>query len=850
MPASNIKLPVGKPKGKGKGSKDVKKERVNPRLVKRQAFEKQLEELEKEVAEFEGNPATFKELPLTTETAKGLQASHFTALTSIQQKALPLALKGRDVLGAAKTGSGKTLAFLIPVLEILFRKRWTSLDGLGALIISPTRELAVQIFEVLRQIGRYHTFSAGLVIGGKNVQEEKERLARMNILVCTPGRMVQHMSETSGFDTDNLQILVLDEADRCLEMGFKAAIDAIVENLPKDRQTLLFSATQTQSLSDLARLSLKDPEYVGVHDKAVAATPTTLQQYYITTPLPEKLDVLYSFLRSHLTHKILVFFSSCKQVRFVYETFRKLHIGIPLLHLHGKQKQTARNEITGRFSEATKTCLFATDIVARGLDFPAVDWVIQVDCPEDASTYIHRVGRTARMNKDGSAVLFLCPNEAPGFLKRLEAKKIPIVETKVTEKKKQSIKNHLQAICFKDPTIKYLGQKAFVSYTKSIFIQKDKTTFDYDQLPLDEFALSLGLPGTPNVVIKRSNAGNKDIKDLKNRSRKLMKEVENAASSSDEASGDEDGEEKKKKEKKKPEVRTKYDRMFERKNQTVLAEHYNKLIVKNTAEEDDEEGDFLSVKRILAPQDIAEEADKHSGVGAAKAAGLKTLVIPGAAPLIIDSKRREKLLTHKKELLKHKPKGQKLLFDDDGVAHPAYEMHNLESFRKDGDAEEQRRKFVEVEREVVGREDEVDRKVAKDKRREKREKRKERERVEREGGVVSASAGYGAGEDDDDDDEGVEAGMGGLKLIPFVDYGNGDESDDGRDGTATPPPQEKKRKWFQKGNSSDEDEDENVHQSRKKALKKRSGSNKVVEIGDEPPQALGDLEKLAEQLLW
>ncbi len=137
----------------------------------------------------------FSDLPLSITTTSGLEASHFKTLTDIQAKALPLALKGRDILGAAKTGSGKTLSFLIPVLENLYRQKWTELDGLGALVISPTRELAIQIFEVLRKIGRYHTFSAGLVIGGRSLQEERERLGRMNILVCTPGRMLQHMDQ-------------------------------------------------------------------------------------------------------------------------------------------------------------------------------------------------------------------------------------------------------------------------------------------------------------------------------------------------------------------------------------------------------------------------------------------------------------------------------------------------------------------------------------------------------------------------------------------------------------------------------------------------------------------------------
>ena len=422
--------------------------------------------------------SSFLDLPLSEPTKSGLKASHFQVPTDVQAKAIPLGLKGSDILGAARTGSGKTLAFLIPVLEKLYRARWTEFDGLGALIISPTRELAVQIFEVLRKIGRYHSFSAGLVIGGKNLKEEAERLVRMNILVCTPGRMLQHLDQTAGFDADNLQILVLDEADRIMDMGFQSAVDALVEHLPKTRQTLMFSATQSKKVSDLARLSLKEPEYVSVHEAATTATPATLQQHYIVTPLPDKLDTLYGFIKSNLKSKILVFLSSGKQVRFVYESFRHLQPGIPLLHLHGRQKQVARLEITNRFAGAKTSCLFATDVVARGIDFPAVDWVIQADCPEDVDTYIHRVGRTARYQSNGRAVLFLDPSEEKGMVRKLEQKKIPIAKVHVKEKKKRNTKDQLQNMCFQNPDLKYLGQKAFISYTRAIHLQKDKEIFN------------------------------------------------------------------------------------------------------------------------------------------------------------------------------------------------------------------------------------------------------------------------------------------------------------------------------------------------------------------------------------
>ena len=166
----------------------------------------------------------------------------------------------------AKTGSGKTLAFLIPLLEKLYRESWALQDGLGALIITPTRELALQIFQVLRTIGKRHNLSAGLITGGKKeFAEEQQRVVRMNVLVATPGRLLQQLEQAPGFDASSLQALVLDEADRILDMGFRDQLNAILAYLPVHRQTMLFSATQTKSVKDLARLSMKDAEYISVH---------------------------------------------------------------------------------------------------------------------------------------------------------------------------------------------------------------------------------------------------------------------------------------------------------------------------------------------------------------------------------------------------------------------------------------------------------------------------------------------------------------------------------------------------------------------------------------------------------
>uniref|UniRef100_A0A9J7WZ94 ATP-dependent RNA helicase n=1 Tax=Cyprinus carpio carpio TaxID=630221 RepID=A0A9J7WZ94_CYPCA len=385
-------------KWKRKYNKTKKRVKQVQKTTKKRDYEVERETIQKLVNKYsEINPkeaVKFSDFPLSKKTLKGLHEGQYRQPTEIQRQTIGFALQGRDVLGAAKTGSGKTLAFLIPVLECLYREQWTAMDGLGALIISPTRELAYQTFEVLRKVGKNHEFSAGLVIGGKDLKDESEKIHRTNIIICTPGRLLQHMDETATFHASDLHMLVLDEADRILDMGFADTLNAIIENLPKTRQTLLFSATQTKSVKDLARLSLKNPEYVWVHEQAKFSTPATLEQNYVVCELHQKVNMLFSFLRSHLKKKIIVFFACCKEVQYLFRVFCRLRPGISVLALHGKQQQMKRVEVYNDFVRKTSAVLFATDIAARGLDFPAVNWVLQFDCPEDANTYIHRVGRT------------------------------------------------------------------------------------------------------------------------------------------------------------------------------------------------------------------------------------------------------------------------------------------------------------------------------------------------------------------------------------------------------------------------------------------------------------------------
>ncbi|EXJ84637.1 hypothetical protein A1O3_05307 [Capronia epimyces CBS 606.96] len=870
------------PPGRRRGAQGPKRTYQRPRILKRKREEEDVEALSKRVADLDPKSATppdlFTDLPLSAATQDGLAASHFKTLTTIQSRTIPLALQGSDILGAAKTGSGKTLAFLVPVLENLYRKRWTGYDGLGALILSPTRELAIQIFDVLRKVGRNHSFSAGLVIGGKSLQEERDRLGRMNILVATPGRMLQHMDQTAELDIGNLQILVLDEADRIMDMGFKATIDALVEHLPRERQTLMFSATQTKRVSDLARLSLSEPEFVSVHETAESATPSTLQQNYIVTPLPEKLDVLWSFIRSNVKKKILVFMSSGKQVRFVYEAFRHLQPGIPLLHLHGRQKQTVRLEITTKFSNSQHVCLFSTDVTARGLDFPSVDWVVQLDCPEDADTYIHRVGRTARYERDGRAVLFLDPSEEEGMLNALQKKKVTPEKINVRQKKmQQTIRTQLQNMCFKDPELKYLGQKAFVSYVRSVHIQKDKETFDLKKLDLEAFAASLGLPGAPRVKFIKGE----DAKARKNAPRQLMAALEGESSDDDDDSDEGDRANRKPRT---GEVRTKYDRMFERRNQDVLSEHYTKLIEDDDDDDDDpqtngaagaaagvdedNDAEFLSVKRRFDAGDSAldQQSTRHrhasSSAGTdsssesepeadgeissarrgsssqpAREGGVKTLRLsdnPAAEPLVIDSHRREKLLKSRKKLLKFKGRATHLTFDSDSDTPKDRKAYVDESTFGPEAAEAEKRAFLERERERAREMDEVDKEIVRAKRREKKEKRKERER--RELGL-------------DADGQDSEIGRA-VQLVPYDDDQDSRHGDDvvEHDEPELEPRPKRQRKWFEDAASSDEDENENAQKAQGRKKKGRR-AGRDTRLGAEQPQTLEDLEALASGLL-
>lgn len=396
-------------------------------------------------------PKKFKELQLSEKTMKAIDAMPYETMTEIQQRAIPPLLAGRDVLGAAKTGSGKTLAFLIPAIEMLHSLKFKPRNGTGVIVVSPTRELALQIFGVARELMEHHSQTYGIVIGGANRRAEAEKLAKgVNLLIATPGRLLDHLQNTQGFVFKNVKALIIDEADRILEVGFEDEMRQVVKILPKEeRQTMLFSATQTTKVEDLARISLRPgPLYINVENQQEHSTVAGLEQGYVICDSDMRFRLLFTFLKKHPKKKIIVFFSSCNCVKYYSELLN--YIDLPVLDLHGKQKQQKRTNTFFEFCNAKQGTLICTDVAARGLDIPAVDWIVQFDPPDDPRDYIHRVGRTARgANGKGKSLMFLQPNEV-GFLGHLKEAKVPLVEFELPPKKILDIQSQLEMLIGKN----------------------------------------------------------------------------------------------------------------------------------------------------------------------------------------------------------------------------------------------------------------------------------------------------------------------------------------------------------------------------------------------------------------
>ncbi|VDK66701.1 unnamed protein product [Onchocerca ochengi] len=419
---------------------------------------------------------------LSKPTLLAIAEMGFTKMTEIQAKCIEPLLQGRDVLASAKTGSGKTLAFLIPAVELLVKLEWKARNGTGVIVISPTRELSMQTYGVLSEILEKHSaLTHGLIMGGANRQTEAQKLAKgVSFLVATPGRLLDHLQNTDDFMVKNLKCLIIDEADRILDIGFEIEMQQILRLLPKKRQTMFFSATQTPKVDELIKAALHtDPVRIGIDEKELKdgnelATVSGLQQGYVVCPSEKRFLLLFTFLKKNRDKK-------------------------------GKQKQQKRTCTFFSFCQAKSGILLCTDVAARGLDIPQVDWIVQYDPPDEPREYIHRVGRTARgATGTGNALLILRPEEL-GFLLYLKHAKVVLNEYEFSWSKIANIQLQLEKLIEQNYYLNKSAKEAYKCYIRAYDSHSLKNIFDVNTLNLIAVAKSFGFSTPPFVDLPISS---------------------------------------------------------------------------------------------------------------------------------------------------------------------------------------------------------------------------------------------------------------------------------------------------------------------------------------------------------
>eukprot|EP00877_Chromochloris_zofingiensis_P001236 jgi/Chrzof1/11112/Cz05g24070.t1 len=352
----------------------------------------------------------FEGLGLCIQLAEAAASLGWKTPSVIQQQAVPPLIQGSDVIGLAQTGSGKTGAFALPILQTLMDKP----QELFALVLSPTRELAIQIAEQFEALGSGIGLKTAVLVGGIDMMSQAIALARRpHVIVGTPGRVVDHLSNTKGFSLKSLKHLVLDEADKLLDMDFEQEIDQILKVIPKERRTQLFSATMTNKVQKLQRACLVNPVKVEVAHKY--STVDTLRQQYLFVPAKYKDCYLAHVLNELSGSTAMIFTRTCDATRKIALTLRNLGFGA--VPIHGQMAQPKRLGALNKFKGGERNILVATDVASRGLDIPSVDVVINYDVPANSKDYIHRVGRTARAGRSGRSVTIVTQYDVELFQK-------------------------------------------------------------------------------------------------------------------------------------------------------------------------------------------------------------------------------------------------------------------------------------------------------------------------------------------------------------------------------------------------------------------------------------------------
>ena len=351
---------------------------------------------------------TFKELNISEPILKALVNQKYETPTPIQETAIPVALKGRDLLGIAQTGTGKTAAFAIPIIQQLNSQSSTDRRReIKALILTPTRELAIQIDECFNDYARYTNVKHTVIFGGVNQNPQVEKLKRgTDVLIATPGRLLDLINQ-KYITLNHIRHFVLDEADRMLDMGFIHDIKRVLPMLPQQKQTLFFSATMPSAISNLSKSILHNP--VKVEVTPVASVVDTIDQYLYFVEKPQKGDLLYSVLNKSSDKSALVFSRTKHGADKIMRVLNKKGIGCE--SIHGNKTQGARQRALSNFKSGKTRVIIATDIAARGIDIENLGMVINYDLPDVAETYVHRIGRTGRAGNNGTALTFCSQEE-------------------------------------------------------------------------------------------------------------------------------------------------------------------------------------------------------------------------------------------------------------------------------------------------------------------------------------------------------------------------------------------------------------------------------------------------------
>lgn len=372
----------------------------------------------------------FSELNLEDSILQALDAMNFEECTPVQEHTIPVILEGRDLIGVAQTGTGKTAAFLLPVLNKLSKEKHPE-DAINCVIMSPTRELAQQIDQQMEGFSYFMPVSSVAVYGGNDgilfEQQKRGLMLGADVVIATPGRLISHLA-LGYVDLSKVSFFILDEADRMLDMGFSDDIMQIVKHLPKERQTIMFSATMPAKIQQLAQTILRDP----VEIKLAVSKPADkiLQSAYICYE-QQKLGIIKSLFTDHIPERVIIFASSKQKVKDVTQALKRMKLNVGEMHSDLEQQQ--REFIMHEFKNGRINLLVATDIVARGIDIDDIRLVINYDVPHDSEDYVHRIGRTARANHDGCAITFVNEKEQTAFktienFLNKEIYKIPVPE--------------------------------------------------------------------------------------------------------------------------------------------------------------------------------------------------------------------------------------------------------------------------------------------------------------------------------------------------------------------------------------------------------------------------------------